>query len=1388
MTPDNRPLGLTQGRDEAGSGPPPDPESASGNGDSPLAGRRRQLVRALKVFASSLTVVLAAAVVTSFTVDLGPALRERAERAGSGYLKRDVRIGRLGVRLLAGSFVVEDLVIGGLRPEHRPFLEAERIEIYMPLSALLRREILFDSIVMTNWRMLVETWPDGTHNFPRFVQPRERSGPRRFVTTIKRVHARGGQFTYEDHGVPWSTVARNLDVRVSKSGGYGGTATFSNGTVAIQDYLPMRADMKSVFTIDGPYVRFSRIDLITDGAVSRVTGYVNLGRWPEQKWNVQSEIEFPRMREIFFARERWRVAGRGTFDGTFHLFKGGRELKGRFASSRMAINQHPFEDLNGSLLWVPRAFRVTDATARVYGGTARFSYAMEPLGVRRGPNGEGPQAVFDAAYERIDIGAFTRAMEVRGFEPQGLASGKSHLVWPVGRFADASGDGRLTIASPVPVLRREADLVLVREEERFGERWGPFDPVPLREPVPVAAEIEYRFDPGQVTIAPSRFATERTSVEFSGTTAWGRQSEIRFHVTSADWQESDRLLAGMLTAFGAATSAVPVGGWGEFDGVMTRSFRRPRVEGRFTGRHLQAWDVVWGSGSGHVVVEDSYVTVRNAVLRRNGSEVSAEGRFSLGYPRRDGGEELNARIRLTNRPVADLRRAFALDDYPVEGRLSGEFHLFGRYTGPHGFGRMRIDDGVAYGESFESATASLRFEGNGVRLDGIEIAKGGGSITGAAFVGWNGTYTFNATGQRLPVETFQVAAYPQAPLSGQLEFAASGSGRFEEPRYEARLGVSDLFVGDEGVGEVTSRLSVRNDILSLELEAASPRLSVSGTGRIALTPEADAELTLRFTDTSLDPYVRMIEPRLSPFTTAVVSGSLRVAGELRNLDHLLVEALVDDAQLRLFDYRVRNDGPVRLVLERRRVNVAELRLVGEGTRLDVSGVIPLKDEDMAVEARGDANLGILQGFFRDLRSSGQASLQASIRGPFHQPAFSGSASIAGGRVRHFALPHSLEAMNGRVTFDGTGARLDGLQARLGGGLVQFGGRIGLAGYVPGELNVTATGRDMRIRYPEGFRSVIDADLALRGPFESPVLSGDVLIRSSVFTRRFDTSLNWLAFASGDAPRSETVAPTGIPVRFDVRVRAPGSLRIDNNAVRIVSSADLTLRGTYDEPQLFGRAEIDRGQVVFEGRRYVITRGTIDFSNPTRIEPFFDVQMETRVRAPGQTYQVTLSAVGTIDRFQYVLDSDPPLPEIDVLSLLLSNAAPADPELAQLRTPETAEQQLLQARAAQLLVSPLSAGVGRVVEQTFGVDTFQITPSLNDPSQQSSRFNPGARLTIGKRVSDRVYLTFSQSLTPSSTSRDQIILLEYDQSDRLSWLLSQNEDRTYALEVRVRHAF
>src|SRR4029077_3655969 len=117
------------------------------------------------------------------------------------------------------------------------------------------------------------------------------------------------------------------------------------------------------------------------------------------------------------------------------------------------------------------------------------------------------------------------------------------------------------------------------------------------------------------------------------------------------------------------------------------------------------------------------------------------------------------------------------------------------------------------------------------------------------------------------------------------------------------------------------------------------------------------------------------------------------------------------------DYSVRNAAPIRIALNQQQVRIDELQLVGEDTRLRVSGSIGLSDDRIALKATGEANLGILQGFFRDVRGAGKAELTASIDGPLAQPKFSGSATITGGRIRHFSIPNALDAINGTIRFD-----------------------------------------------------------------------------------------------------------------------------------------------------------------------------------------------------------------------------------------------------------------------------------------------------------------------------------------------------------------------------------
>ena len=128
------------------------------------------------------------------------------------------------------------------------------------------------------------------------------------------------------------------------------------------------------------------------------------------------------------------------------------------------------------------------------------------------------------------------------------------------------------------------------------------------------------------------------------------------------------MLAGIMTAFGSPTGAVPIGGYGEFDGVMLEAFKRPRIEGTFKGERFRAWDVVWGTRPRGPRDREQL-----RLRRERDADRTATRRFAptvssrSGYPRTDGGDEIDARVRLTRRPLVDLRHAFELDDYPIEG-------------------------------------------------------------------------------------------------------------------------------------------------------------------------------------------------------------------------------------------------------------------------------------------------------------------------------------------------------------------------------------------------------------------------------------------------------------------------------------------------------------------------------------------------------------------------------------------------------------------------------------------------------------------------------------------------------------------------------------------------
>ena len=160
-------------------------------------------------------------------------------------------------------------------------------------------------------------------------------------------------------------------------------------------------------------------------------------------------------------------------------------------------------------------------------------------------------------------------------------------------------------------------------------------------------------------IEPSHIATESTYVEAQGRTKYGEESDLLFHVSSADWQESDRVFAGVLTAFGSTTKAIPIGGYGTFDGSMTGAFNSPRIEGEFSGEQMRAWDVVWGSVRGKALIQNSYVDVDGVTitLDRRSSPQPAGTRWDFHGRTSEKRSTPTSRSRAARSPICAMRLA-----------------------------------------------------------------------------------------------------------------------------------------------------------------------------------------------------------------------------------------------------------------------------------------------------------------------------------------------------------------------------------------------------------------------------------------------------------------------------------------------------------------------------------------------------------------------------------------------------------------------------------------------------------------------------------------------------------------------------------------------------------
>ncbi|PYS50647.1 MAG: hypothetical protein DMG13_20580 [Acidobacteria bacterium] len=621
---------------------------------------------------------------------------------------------------------------------------------------------------------------------------------------------------------------------------------------------------------------------------------------------------------------------------------------------------------------------------------------------------------------------------------------------------------------------------------------------------------------------------------------------------------------------------------------------------------------------------------------------------------------------------------------------------------------------------------------------------------------WIEALKFDAHLNNVDIHTFDELGIPDS-IKGVIRQAdVHGEGTTKQPNAKGTVVFQELFVYGEPFPQARVEVTSTGSKLDLTLSAAN-----SATNNVNLTAQVDTAaaaypFTARaaFNGYPLERVAGLSEGTIVATGTADLSGSLTDRTRFRGMGQIQsFEAVIQGQNLR-------PTKPFNFEFDADRLTVTGVTLTGQATQVNLSGTIGLNARaPLNFNVSGRVDLALVSAAYPEWFSNGSMNVEGRVAGTVQNPDLRGVAHLADATVGRRGFFTSLSKVNGDLFFDQDRITLNNIEGVMGGGTIRAQGAAVLRQQAIQDLNVRIEGTGVRIRYPEGLRTVADASLVLRGGIASPLLEGSVFEEFLVLITESDS----------------TRTPTPLDrLRLAVHIEGSRNITIQNQLADVEARVDVDLKGTVENPSLTGHVEASGGTLVFQGNRYRVTRGNIDFVDPLRIEPVVDVQAESEVR----DYRVILAISGRGDKLHLDLRSDPPLPELEIVSLVAGGRTQEDFQGRTIANKPTSEQ-LFQSGAASILFDLLQQRVGN------RLGLFGRTGLRLDPFLVGAENNPGARITLSEQVTKDLSITYSQDL---SSNRQQIIQIEYFVNRNTSILASRDEFGDFGMDVRLRKRF
>ena len=1350
---------------------PPD----SGNREVSNSRGRRHRFAAIAAWVAaivSLTAVVALVAVSALfnSTRLHEYVLRTVEAKASENLGTGVKLQNFTLHPSTLSVDLYGVTVDGAAPYSKlPLLQLAHAQAGLRIVSILRRTWYLDNFIVD--RPVVQIFVDsnGRSNLPTLKSSDSSSNTSIFDLGIRHAVLDHGELFYNDRPSALDVDLHDLEFHASYNSSlnqYKGRLAYSNGNVAYGTLHAVPHSLDVQFDTTPSMLHLSQAKLAVDA--SQLTLSATLENFSNPKVGGTYDADLDGNQVARLLNEASIPAGLLHASGSFQYQQIQSRspldtlvVNGRLDSHRLVIKTSSLrayaDNISGQYSLAEGNVLLRSFRANLLGGEMTATGGINRL------SGDSQGSV-KASLHGISLAQLRQVMgpAAAGVALTGVLNANARATWgktfdDLVAHADATIDGHA------------ARSQLATKQVSGSGQGTSAGSVASQSTVPIDSAIHatYAAKNHELTVDNSYLRTSQSELTLNGVVS--ARSSLNVKLQANDLRELDTIASAFrVPTPGHPVEALGLAGTASFQGIVQGSTVAPHVTGQLTASNLQVSGTSWKIFRTNVDLSPSMVSLQHADLESaSGGKVdfsASAGLFGWSFT---NASPIELRLRASQMNIADITRLVG-QEIPVTGTLNADIAVHGTELSPIGNGNVALTGVTAYDEPIQALKCTFSGTGDDAHGD-LSIELAAGSLQGKVSVQPRlRTYTAQVTSSGIRLDQLKALKSHNIDASGVLVINAHGQGSFDNPQLDAALLMPTLVVQKQTLTGLNLKMNVANHVANATLQSSALNTVIQAQARVDLTGDYLADASVDTQGIPLQPLLAVYAPSQSDKLTGQTEIHAKLHGPLKNRN--LIEGHVTIPELKVAygnTIQLAAAEPIHIDYKNGVMDLQRFSIKGTDTDVELQGSIPVTGNGpMSLLLHGTVDLQLAQLFDPDVRSSGQLRFNINSNGAASGSDLGGEIDIVDASYASRDLPAGLQHGNGVLKLTTDRLYISKFQGNVGGGTVTAQGGVAFRPGVQFDLGLAANG--MRVLYPEGMRESVDANLRLTGSMDDAALGGSVNLTDVSFTPAFDLASFSEQFSGGaPAPPTRGFAQN---LQLNIALHSTNNVNLVSRTLSVGGSANLQVKGTAANPVVMGRVNLNSGDVILNGNRFVLNGGTVQFVNPSETQPVVNMTLTTTI----QQYNINLRFDGPVEQLRTQYSSDPSLPSADIINLLAfgqtTEASAANPA-----TPANQE-------AEALVASQVSSQVSSRVSKIAGISQLSINPVLAGSSSQGP---PGASITIQQRVTGNLFVTFSTNV---ASTQSQTIQGQYQVSPRVAVSATRDPNGGFAVDTLIKKSW